>query len=80
MEQNIACQAARQNLVGAAALQDRLHHDEGVADLRSAQHEHTGLLGILHQLGDHAVLLLKQSAHRGRKYLLKSAECRLVSV
>ena len=80
MQQDVSRKSARQHLVRAAALQYGLHHDERIADLRSAQDKYTGFFRLFHQLGNHAVFFLKQSPHRGRKHLLESAQRRLVPV
>ena len=67
-------------MIGYAAGEHGLHHQESVGDLCSAQDEHTGTLRSLHHLGHRAELLFKEAAHSGGQYLFKAAETGLIPV
>ena len=79
-QEDVAYQAAGEDLIGNAPLQHGLHHGERIGDLGAAQNEHTRTLRLLHNLGNSAVFLFKQAAHGAGQNLLETAEAGLIPV
>ena len=73
-QQDIGNHTAGKHLIGDAAIQYGLHHEECICDFCAAQHEYTRASGCFHQGRNHAVFLFEQSSHCRGKQLFEAAQ------